>query len=161
LKAVEKPDYTLADRQSQYATAMKLYKMHEQLAAVAEEVSNKQKSLKGIVDKIQNPKSKKLVQQYVDSLESLRGTLMATKQTSAFADEERIRESITNLYTSICYQEVKPSNLQEERVKGLQDEVTKAEAKSKLLNKQFEEKVKAVIVKETPPKSTVEVNKSN
>jgi hypothetical protein len=51
--------------------------------------------------------------------------------------------------------------LQEERVKGLQDEVTKAQAKSKLLNKQFEEKVKAVIVKETPPKSTVEVNKSN
>ncbi len=161
LKAEEKPDYTLADRQSQYATAMKLYKMHEQLAAVAEEVSNKQKNLKGIVDKIQNPKSKKLVQQYVDSLESLRGTLMATKQTSAFADEERIREGITNLYTSICYQEVKPSNLQEERVKGLQEEVTKAEAKSKLLNKQFEEKVKAIIIKETPPKSTVEVNKSN
>jgi photosystem II stability/assembly factor-like uncharacterized protein len=161
LKAEEKPEYTLADRQSQYTTAMKLFKMHEQLAAVAEDVSNKQKSLTGIVGKIQNPKSKKLVQQYVDSLESLRGTLMATKQTSVFADEERIRESITNVYSTVCNQEVRPSNLQEERVKGLQEEVRKAEEKSKALNKQFEEKVKAVIIKETPPKSTVEVNKGN
>jgi photosystem II stability/assembly factor-like uncharacterized protein len=161
LKAEEKPDYTLADREVQYATAMKLYNMHEQLAALAADVSGKQKNLKLLMEKMQNPKEKKVVQQYYDSLETLRGTLMGTKQASIFADEERIRENITNLYTSVCYQEVKPSNLQEQRVLGLQADIKKAEEKNVTLTKTFSEKVKAIQEKQQLPKSKVEVNKNN
>ncbi|WP_462222674.1 VPS10 domain-containing protein [Ferruginibacter sp.] len=161
LKAEEKPDYTLADREVQYATAMKLYNMHEQLAALAADVSGKQKNLKLVMEKMQNPKEKKVVQQYYDSLETLRGTLMGTKQASIFADEERIRENITNLYTSVCYQEVKPSNLQEQRVLGLQADIKKAEEKNVTLTKTFSDKVKAIQEKQQLPKSKVEVNKNN
>jgi photosystem II stability/assembly factor-like uncharacterized protein len=161
LKAEEKSDYTLADREAQYATAMKLYNMHEQLAALAGDVSNKQKGLKLLLEKMQNPKTKKVVQQYYDSLETLRGTLMGTKQASIFADEERLRENISELYTGICYQEVRPSNLQEERVKGLQADVKKAEEKNAVLTKTFSDKVKAIQEKEILPNSKVDINKNN
>jgi photosystem II stability/assembly factor-like uncharacterized protein len=161
LQAEQNTDYTLADREAQYATAMKLYNMHEQLASIATNVSNKQQGLKMMLEKMQDPKSKKIVQQYYDSLETLRGTLMGTKQTSFFADEERLREQITELYTAVCYQEVKPSNLQEQRVIGLQAEVKKAEEKNEMLVKQFAAKVKAIQEKEVLPPSKVAGNKSN
>jgi photosystem II stability/assembly factor-like uncharacterized protein len=161
LKAEPKPDYSLADREAQYATAMKIFNMHEQLAAVAADVSNKQKGLKLLLEKMQNPKEKKVVQQYYDSLETLRGTLMATKQTSLFADEERIREQLSELYTSVCYQEVKPSNLQEERVIGLLAEIKKAEDKNAVITKTFSDKVKVIQEKQQLPQSKVKVNKNN
>lgn len=161
LKAEEKPGYTLADREVQYNTAMKIYHMHEQLAALADDISGKQKSLKLLMDKMQNPKEKKIVEQYYDSLETLRGTLMGTKQTSIFADEERIRENLSEIYSSVCYQEVKPSNLQEERVTGLQAEIKKAEEKNAALTKLFSAKIKPFQEKENLPKSKVETNKNN
>jgi photosystem II stability/assembly factor-like uncharacterized protein len=154
-------DFTIPDRVAQYNTAMKLYNMHEQLAKVVDDVSTKQKALKGLIEKIENPQSKKIAQQYYDSLEVLRGTLMATKQTSIFADEERIREQISDLYTSVCYQEVKPSNLQEERVIGLEKEVNKAETKNALITKTFDEKIKAIQEKIVIPPTKIETNKKN
>jgi photosystem II stability/assembly factor-like uncharacterized protein len=161
LKAEPKSDFSSADRAAQYNTAMKLYNMHEKLAKISDDVSTKQKGLKVLMDKIQNPQSKKIAQQYYDSLEVLRGTLMATKQTSIFADEERIREQITELYTSVCYQEVKPSNLQEERVKGLEAEVNKAETKSITVAKNFEEKIKAIQEKIVVPPTKIITNSKN
>jgi photosystem II stability/assembly factor-like uncharacterized protein len=161
LRAEPKSDFTIPDRVAQYNTAMKLYNMHEQLAKVSDDVSRKQKGLKALIEKVDNPQSKKIAQQYYDSLEVLRGTLMATKQTSIFADEERIREQITELYTSVCYQEVKPSNLQEERVIGLEKEVAKAEAKNATITKTFDEKVKAIQEKIVIPPTKIETNKKN
>lgn len=161
LKAEENANYTLADREAQYQTAMKLFNMHEQLAALADEVSNKQKGLKLLLEKLQEPRAKKVIQQYYDSLENLRGTLMGTKQTSFFADEERIREHISELYNSVCYQEVRPSNLQEERVKGLQEDIKIAAEKNTGLTRQFSEKVKAIQEKQPLPKSKMEVNPHN
>jgi photosystem II stability/assembly factor-like uncharacterized protein len=161
LTAEEKPEYTLSDREAQYATAMKLYNMHEQLAVLADDVSGKQKNLKLLLEKMQNPKEKKLVQQYYDSLETLRSTLMGTTQTSQFADEERIRENISELYTSVCYQEVKPSNLQDQRVTSLQVDIKKAEEKNAALTKVFSDKIKAIQEKLPLPQTKVETNKKN
>jgi hypothetical protein len=160
LKAEDRPDYTLADRESQYATEMSLYHTHEQLAALVDDVTAKQNNLKLLLAKIQNPKTKVVVQQYYDSLETLRATLMGTKQTSIFANEERLREKITGLYTTICYQEVRPSNLQEERVKGLEIDLKKAEDKNAEITKTFSAKVKAIQDAELP-KSKVDLKKGN
>jgi lipase chaperone LimK len=131
------------------------------LAKLADDISTKQKGLKMMLEKMQDPKTKKVVQQYYDSLETLRGTLMGTKQTSMFADEQRIRENISELYSSVCYQEVKPSNLQEERVKGLKEEIKKATDKNTVLTKTFGDKIKAIQEKEILPKSKVDINKNN
>lgn len=113
------------------------------------------------MEKMQNPAEKKVVQQYYDSLETLRGTLMGTKQTSFFADEERIRENLSELYSSVCYQEVRPSNLQEERVIGLQADIKKAEEKNTTLTKSFSDKIKAIQEKQDLPKSKIKNNKNN
>ena len=161
LKAEPKNDFTFADRVAQYNAAMKLYNLHEQLAKVADDVSTKQQGLKALIEKTQNISSKKIAQQYYDSLEVLRGTLMGIKQTSAFADEERIREQISELYSSVCYQEVKPSNLQEERIKGLEKEVAKAETKNEVITKTFEEKAKAIKEKLVMPPTKIISNSKN
>ncbi|MEO7562668.1 MAG: hypothetical protein ABIT07_08735, partial [Ferruginibacter sp.] len=160
LKADDRPNYNLADRQAQFASAMVLYNMHEQLAALVDDVSGKQKNLKLLLGKLQNPKTKVVVQQYYDSLENLRSTLMGTKQTSIFADEERLREKISELYISLANQEVRPSNLQEERVKGLQLDLKKGQEKNAAITKTFSDKVKAIQEAELP-KSKVDLNKGN
>lgn len=162
LRAKDKADYTLADRKAQYEKAMTLYNMHEQLASLADNVNGTQKELKLLLDSLKNPKKKVVVQQYFDSLEVFRATLMGTKQTSSAAAEERLREKISDLYTSICLQEVGPSNLQEERVKGLQIELQKAKEKNDLITKSFSDKMRKI--QDTPMpllKSKIINNKKN
>ncbi len=154
LKDEGKASFTMADRQAQFDVAMELYNMHQKLAVLVEDITANQTKLKQLLPQVQDANSKIVVQHYIDSLETLRGTLMATKQTSAFADEERIRENITNVYSSVCNQEIKPSNLQVERVKGLQVDVQKAVEKNDVITKQYSEKVKAIALKELPTKNT-------
>ena len=41
-------EFTLADREAQYKTAMEIYKMHEQLASVVDIINAKQKIIKSV-----------------------------------------------------------------------------------------------------------------
>ena len=148
LTANNDPGYTMEDRKVQYETAMQLYTMHENLAKTVDDVTNKQKVLKADLDKTKSPKVKKLIQEYMDKLEELRGTLLPTKQKSIFADEKRLREDISDVYQAVCNQEVRPSNLQIERINGLKEEVKKANDKNTALTTQYAEKIKAALVKE-------------
>jgi hypothetical protein len=148
LTAEENPGFTMEDRKVQYETAMQLYNMHEELAKTVDDISNKQKVLKADLDKAKSPKVKKLIQEYVDKLEELRGTLLPTKQKSIFVDEKRLREDISDVYQAVCNQEVRPSNLQIERINGLKDELKKSNDKNTALTTQYAEKIKAALVKE-------------
>jgi len=62
----------------------------------------------------------------VDRLEALRAELIPTRQTSIFADENRLREGITEVYVAGCPHEQAPTNLQLERVKVLRSKVDDA-----------------------------------
>lgn len=106
----------MADRELQYKTGMKIYNLHEALAKTVEDISSRQKMLKENIAKVKSAKVKKLLQEYNDQLETLRAECLATKQKSLFADEERLRERITEVYASICMQEAAPSNLQLQRI---------------------------------------------
>ena len=64
---------------------------------------------------------------YNDELEKLRAECLGTKQKSIFADEKKLREEITGVYAAVSGQEAAPSNLQVQRVTGLQEEVKKKE----------------------------------
>ncbi|TAH04108.1 MAG: glycosyl hydrolase, partial [Sphingobacteriales bacterium] len=118
--------FTTADRQKQFDASMQLYTLHEELAKTVEDITGKQKMLKENIDKTKNAKLKKLLQEYHDKLETLRAECLATKQKSIFADEERIRERITDVYQAVAGQEAAPSNLQIQRISVLQNEVSKA-----------------------------------
>lgn len=148
LVAEPTPTFTEDDRKVQYETAMKLYAMHEELAGLTEAIVAKQQAMKANLEKAKSPKVKKLIQEYVDKLEELRGTLVPTKQTSIFADEKRLREDISDVYQALCGQEARPSNLQVARIDGLKTEFAKAVDKDKTLTQQYAEKIKAELVKE-------------
>jgi len=121
---------TDADRQAQYDVAMNCIKLHEELAKMADHLNLVIDSVKTYVD--QNKSNKKMAA-FLDSLKSFKGTLMASKQTSIFADEERLREKISKVYTSVCYQDIAPTNLQQQNVTLLKTDMAKADTKDKAL----------------------------
>jgi hypothetical protein len=45
---------------------------------------------------------------------------MATKQTSIFADEEKLREKVSKLYGNFCSMEAKPNKIQLESIETLE-----------------------------------------
>jgi photosystem II stability/assembly factor-like uncharacterized protein len=141
-------DFTVEDRNIQHKTGMELYKMHEDLAKIVDDINDKQKLLKEGIEKTKNKKSKKLLEDYNASLEKLRAECLATKQKSMFADEERLRERITDVYMSVTSQEARPSNLQIQRVALLQDQLNTVNKTNKDITAQFYNKAKDALVKE-------------
>ncbi|MEP6617248.1 MAG: hypothetical protein ABJA57_11740 [Ginsengibacter sp.] len=148
----EKDDMSLADMEQRYNTAMQLYGMHERLATLVDSIGVRQKMVKAYQDKIKTPSVSKLLKEYNDKLENLRSTLLATKQKSIFADEKKLREDISEVYSAVCYQETKPSNLQMERVEGLARQLGDAEKTDVAINNQYEQKVKDAIMREKTDK---------
>jgi hypothetical protein len=127
---------------------MELFNMHEQLGKNVADITEKQKLLKDNINKVKDPKVKKQMQEYYDKLEVLRAELIPTKTTSIFADEERLREDITDVYSAVCNTEAAPNNLQLERVRSLQQKVNEADQKNAVISKQYEERIRAALVKE-------------
>lgn len=130
-------EFTLANRQLQYKTAMQLYKMHEILAAVVDDINEKQKLIKDNLSKVKDSIIKKLMEEFHVKLETERSELLSTKQKSIFADEERLREKITDVYVSVAGQEAAPSNLQIQRAQELQVGVEKAKGTIQQINKTY------------------------
>jgi len=158
------PNFTTADRQAQYKTAMDLYHLHEQLAGVVDGINSNQKMLKENIEKTKNAKLKKLLTEYNDKLETLRETLLASKQKSQFADEQKLRERISDVYVAVCSQEAGPSNLQVQRVSVLSQEVQKASQDNIAINNHYAIKVKQALIKEgllKDEKSTLDNKKGN
>jgi hypothetical protein len=104
---------------------------------VVDNINVKQLWIKQQMDSVKDEKSRKLLTKYNDTLERLRTTLLASKQKSMFADEKKLREDITDVYGSVAGSEAKPSNLQIDRVKVLQERVAKAEKDDMALNLEY------------------------
>ena len=77
---------------------------------------------------------------------NLRGTLLASKQKSIFADEEQLRERITEVYSAVAMQEARPSNLQIQRVAVLQKELEEATKKHLEIVRKFDAQVQKELV---------------
>lgn len=131
-----------ADRQAQYDAAVKCMKMHEELATLVDHLNIVMDSVKQYCD---NNKGNKKAQEFLDSLKAFKGTLMAVKQTSLFADEERLREKITKVYEAVCFQDAPPTNLQMENVNLLGTDLKKADDKNQLLMNDYNNKWKKVL----------------
>ncbi|MBS1903762.1 MAG: glycosyl hydrolase [Bacteroidetes bacterium] len=132
--------YSTDDEQVQYKTAMAIYHLHESLAAIVDSISAREKTILVHKESQQDPAAKQLLSAYHDSLEALRATLLATKQKSIFADEKQLREEISELYTSVVGNQVRPSNLQIERVAVLSDRVAKAKKDAEAIDTRFAQK---------------------
>ena len=141
-------DFTLVQRQQQYKTATQLYKMHEDLAATVDDINEKQKMIKDNLEKVKDSSVKKMMIEYNTKLEEQRGELLATKQKSVFADEQRLREKISDVYTAVAGQEAPPSNLQVQRAETLQKDVVKKKQDVEAVNDKYFKPVFEHLVKE-------------
>ncbi|MDQ6844440.1 MAG: hypothetical protein M3Z92_08835, partial [Bacteroidota bacterium] len=151
-------NFTLADRKLQFKTAMELYNLHEELASLVDDINGKQKALKSQVETVTDSKTKVFLNEYNSKLEVLRADLLSTKQVSIFAEEERLREKITNVYAAICTQEAAPSNSQIANAEFLEKQVKDAGQKEKAINEKYAAKAKTIAEKndlQINPKSKV------
>ncbi|MBC7903594.1 MAG: hypothetical protein H7Y27_09225, partial [Gemmatimonadaceae bacterium] len=151
--------FSETDRQLQFSTAMELYNLHESLAKQVEDITAKEKMLKDNMSKVKSPKVKKLLQEYYDKLEALRGSLLATKMQSMFADEEKLRERITDVYAAVAGQEAAPGNLQIQRISVLKEELAVAEKSNVQLTEKYFNKVKDALAKEGVDKPAIKDSK--
>jgi photosystem II stability/assembly factor-like uncharacterized protein len=153
-------DFTLQDRELQYNTGMELRGMHERLAKLVDSILATQDFLKKNIDSTQNVKTKKLLQEYWDQLETLRLTLVPPV-IKGTGDLIRLRNEITDVYVAVCTQEAKPGNLQLQRVQILKAEIEKAEQKNAALQQQFQKKAMDAILKENSKRPAVNVPAKN
>lgn len=143
-------NFSEADRELQYKTAMSLYHMHEQLYQLVEKINIAEKMIKDTLATVKNPQTKKLLTEYNTKLETLRATLLATKHKSIFADEKKLREEITEVYGAVCGQECKPTNLQVARVSLLQDDLKKGQDSYETIDHTYTAKVQTALAAEKP-----------
>jgi len=118
-------DLSINDRKLVYDKAMALQKLYNKLSNTIDTITNLQSKLKA--DSVAFKKSKSNKALY-DDLEKVRAELMATKQTSIFADEEKLREKISELYGAFCGMQAKPNSTQLEAIDVLEAEYKIQEA---------------------------------
>ena len=132
---------TLADQRLVYAKAQELLRVYNNLNNTLDSIVLLQKQLKA--DTVTFAKNKKLKAKY-DELQKIKAELTATKQKSVFADEKKIREEISGLYSNFCGMESAPNSTQIESINYWSGEYNKqqilfrkqaAEIKSKKLIK--------------------------
>lgn len=146
--------FTEEDAKLQYETAMKLMHMHEDLAELVDKINAEQKMVRDTLGKVTDATTKKLLNEYNDKLEGLRTTLLASKHKSIFADEKKLREYISEIYSSICGQECRPSNLQLSRVPVLQQDLEKGQKTHQDIEAAYAEKIKVALETEEKKKPT-------
>ncbi len=115
----ENKDLSPEDRLLVYNKALQLQTLYNQVNNTVDSINIIQKGLKE--DSTTYSKNKN-AQVFYDDLQKVKAELMATKKTSIFADEERVREKISSLYTNFCGMESKPNTTQLQSIDDLQSE---------------------------------------
>jgi membrane-bound lytic murein transglycosylase len=145
---ISNKDFSLEDRKLQFKTAMDLYKAHEQLATVVDTINAKQKWIKDNIDKVTDSTLKRTMRAYNEELEKIRAECLGTKQKSIFAEEKKLRENITDVYSAVSGQEAAPSNMQVQRAANLQQEVKSKEQETNKVVVKYDPLIKEGLKKE-------------
>ncbi len=135
-------DYTAQERQSQYDMSLKLYKQFEDLGTANSKIVETQKQIDQLLKN--QAISKKLRDQltvYRDSLENVRKFILPTKQSSIFADEERLRERIAEVYGAILSYEGTPNSTINAKTDILSKEINDTNTRIEKTNKVYLEKI--------------------
>lgn len=120
----ENKDLTPEDAKLVYTKGMELQNLYNSINNTIDSISYYQTSLKS--DSVAYAKNKN-AQAFYDELQKVKAEFMATKKTSIFADEEKLREKVSKLYGTFCGMESKPNSTQLEAIDDLKKEYTKQE----------------------------------
>jgi photosystem II stability/assembly factor-like uncharacterized protein len=107
-------DLNLEQRKLVYEKAHELENVYENINNTLDSIMLLQMQLKS--DSVVFSKNKKMKAKY-DELQKIKSNLTATKKTSIFADEEKIREQISKLFSTFCGMESAPNSTQLESIK--------------------------------------------
>ncbi|MEW6736837.1 MAG: hypothetical protein AB1489_36455, partial [Acidobacteriota bacterium] len=131
--------HSAEDRKLQQQTVMKLYRLQERLAFVAESVRTARDQAKERMDKLNGNESKtkektkkpkedlsKILETFSNKLDSLYKTLVATRESTAITGEEQLREKVVELYSQVSNYGGKPTESQLSRIGVLEREIEKA-----------------------------------
>jgi hypothetical protein len=122
------PDPTVphpdADRKLQQETTMKLYRMQERLAFVADSVTDIRDQARDRAAKLKGDALAKSLQAFADKLDSLNKTLVATKE-GFLTGEEQLREKVVMLYMFVSFYAGKPTASQMQEANLLEKEIEK------------------------------------
>lgn len=122
----ENADLNENDRKLVYEKAMELQGLYKKVNYSIDTINKVQAILKK--DSIAFAKNKQ-AKTFYDELQSIKAELTATKKTSIFADEERVREKVSKLYGSFCDMQQKPNSSQLEAIEVLTKEYAEQEKK--------------------------------
>lgn len=126
-------DFSLESRKAVYDNAIKLQSLYNDVNRSIDTINYYQDKLKA--DTVAFKKNKAYVAFYND-LQKVKKEMVASSQTSIFADEERLRERISQLYGTFCGMEAKPNATQLEAIGVLEKEyATQKSALQKVLDK--------------------------
>lgn len=117
-------DLSVADRTMVYNKAMKLQNLYNNLNADID-------TIQYFKNKLKADSTNKANKAMLADLEKIRAELMATKQTSMFADEEKLREKVSQLYGSFCNMEAKPNEIQLKAIDALDEQYSEMNKKLK------------------------------
>jgi photosystem II stability/assembly factor-like uncharacterized protein len=125
LKVIVDPraKYTVADRQAQFALAMKLYKLFEEMSGTVDRINCLRLALDDRAAKTNDPALKSRLQNASAQIDEMRRKIVATKEGGAITGEERLREFLANLYGDVTGYEGRPSKTQEDRADSLTREL--------------------------------------
>jgi hypothetical protein len=121
--------HTAADRASQQETVHRLYRELESLTFLVDAVVDTRDQTRARADNLpaKDPMKKKLAT-VADKLETLRATLVATKEGGQITGEERLRERLGRLYGAVNGYEGRPTNSQLGASEVMAGEVQAAQA---------------------------------
>lgn len=129
----ENKNLSLEDRKLVYAKAMELQGLYNKVNNSIDSINYYQKLLKS--DSVAFTKRKHAIAFY-DDLQKVKAELMGVTKVSIFADEKRVREKVSELYSNFCWMEAAPNKTQLEAILDLQKEYgTQNEALKKVLVK--------------------------
>jgi len=127
-------DLSEADRLLVYNKAMQLQTLYVNVNQAADSIRKVQLKLKAD----SNNKTNKA---FHAELEKIRAELMATKQKSIFADEERIREKVSALYGTFSSMEAKPNAIQLKAIEVLEEEYAEQAKKLQEVMEKYKKKL--------------------
>jgi photosystem II stability/assembly factor-like uncharacterized protein len=132
-----KTSITKEERLRNVEAVQRVYKMEEELADVMDSVLAEQELIKDFVE------DAPVVKEYYDSLEIIRSFLVPVKtgRTVLFADEEKLRDKVSDIYYGVNFYEGLPTTSQQEGLNKLQRELNETAKKLDERKKFFRPKV--------------------
>ncbi len=116
--------YTAADRQTQFALAMKLYNLLGDMTFAVERMNGVRAALDDRAAKL--PAGDTLATRLRTAsaaVDELRKKIVATKEGGMITGEERLRENLADLYGNVVFSEGRPSQTQVERTEAIGHEL--------------------------------------